>query len=91
MTNPIIEQPEFRYCDTCDEHVQIELECSCYVAPHEDWMDDPNAVQDNAANEADADEYEYDEDEYDGQPSEYDEWQDVYGGDDAWDGNCYDE
>ena len=32
-------------------------------------------------------EYEY---EYDGQPSEYDEWQDVYGGDD-WDHGQYDE
>lgn len=29
-------------------------------------------------------------DEYDGQPSEYDEWQDFYGGDD-WDHGQYDE
>ncbi len=29
-------------------------------------------------------------DEYDGQPSEYDEWQDYYGGDD-WDHGQYDE
>ena len=31
-----------------------------------------------------------DYDEYDGQPSEYDEWQDYYGGDD-WDHGQYDE
>ena len=32
---------------------------------------------------------EYDDYEDDGQPSEYDEWQDVYGGDD-WDHGQYD-
>jgi len=35
-------------------------------------------------------EFEYDElEEHDGQPSEYDEWQDYYGGDD-WDHGQYD-
>jgi len=42
----------------------------------------------------DADEYgekylELEDDEYDGQPDEYTEWQDVYGGDD-WDHGQYD-
>jgi len=32
----------------------------------------------------------FESDEYDGQPSEYEEWQDVYGGDD-WDHGQYDE
>ena len=32
----------------------------------------------------------YGADEYDGQPDEYTEWQDVYGGDD-WDHGQYDE
>ncbi len=32
----------------------------------------------------------FEDDEYDGQPDEYTEWQDVYGGDD-WDHGQYDE
>ena len=33
--------------------------------------------------------YRFESDEYDGQPDEYTEWQDVYGGDD-WDHGQYD-
>ena len=45
---------------------------------YNEWLD----------SQGDEDEYEY-EDEYDGQPSEYDEWQDLHGGDD-WDHGQYD-
>ena len=45
------------------------------------------AFADDADEDEDEDEY-YDDD-YDGQPDEYTEWQDVYGGDD-WDHGQYD-
>jgi hypothetical protein len=59
------------------------------------WTHDTERMYDNEAEENwwsdreedDADEY---DDEYDGQPDEYTEWQDVYGGDD-WDHGQYDE
>jgi hypothetical protein len=58
------------------------------------WTQDTERMYDNEAEENwwsdreedDADEY---DDEYDGQPDEYTEWQDVYGGDD-WDHGQFD-
>jgi len=56
-----------------------DTERAYYNEAEENWWSDRE--------EDDADEY---DDEYDGQPDEYTEWQDVYGGDD-WDHGQYDE
>lgn len=57
------------------------------VADDEGLLDDGDAYLDDADTDED---YYDDEDDYDdGQPSEYEEWQDLYGGDD-WDNGQYD-
>ena len=64
------------------------------VEQAEEWHDEPDSLGDLDTNEFEfvddsrdeVDAYEYEDD---GQPSEYEEWQDVYGGDD-WDHGQYD-
>lgn len=58
-----------------DEFNDIDPRDAYDAAEYEAWLDSID------------DEY---EDEYDGQPDEYTEWQDLYGGDD-WDHGQYDE
>ena len=61
-----------------------DKECRMRESQGENQMLDEDYCDDD-----DCDYYEYDEWDYDGQPSEYVEWQDVYGGDD-WDHGQYD-
>ena len=68
-----------------NDYEEMEQESRLYP-----WLD--LAMTEEYYDEEWDEEYEDDDQlsEYDGQPSEYDEWQDVYGGDD-WDHGQYDE
>jgi len=67
-----------------NDYEEMEQESRLYP-----WLD--LAMAEEYYDEEWDEEYEDDDQlsEYDGQPSEYDEWQDVYGGDD-WDHGQYD-
>ena len=87
----------------CPENVFCSAQlCAECVAEFEakqaqDFEDDVNGelaqAEADAWNDSEADQDEFEflelEDDYDGQPTEYDEWQDFYGGDD-WDHGQFD-
>jgi len=79
-----LEAPADYESDKQDESVEIEIEDS------RDLFDELEREIDLHWDAADEESYYEDEDEPydDGQPSEYDEWQDFYGGDD-WDHGQY--
>jgi hypothetical protein len=67
-----------------DEIINAELD----QMDHElDYISDNELYDDCVAEDAAAEDFYYEDD---GQPTEYEEWQDVYGGDD-WDHGQYDE
>lgn len=74
-----------RFCEECGSRHEGDGDfCSpaCEVDAHTDDCD-----CDTALNDEDFDRPEFEDD---GQPSEYEEWQDLYGGDD-WDHGQYDQ
>ena len=78
MSHP---DPLFDYDNSEDDDMDYDF--AQEVEDYNDYYIEENTVDDE-------DEDNFHEDEYDGQPDEYTEWQDVYGGDD-WDHGQYDE
>jgi hypothetical protein len=76
MSHP---DPLFDYDNSEDDDMDYDF--AQEVEDYNDYYIEENSVDD---------EDNFHEDEYDGQPDEYTEWQDVYGGDD-WDHGQYDE